>query len=103
MSSDGVFWLVLLMWAAFAAAWIMSKPGFWIIALGIGSLALAIGGLASAFATLASIIHFQIGGALLFFFLMLACWAGMDEVERQSERERRDEHWAAIKAKDKQA
>lgn len=33
-----------------------------------------VGGLASFFAMLASIIHFQILGALGFFFLMSICW-----------------------------
>jgi hypothetical protein len=52
------------------ALWLMVQRWFWI-------LAFFIGGLASAFATLASIIHFQILGALLFFFLMFICWGIM--------------------------
>jgi hypothetical protein len=48
----------------------MFQRGFWILALGVG-------GLAACFATLASIIHFQILGALVFFALMAACWFGM--------------------------
>ena len=42
----------------------MTKRWFWLLAFGIGTLA-------SAFATLASIVHFQILGALGFFFLTL--------------------------------
>lgn len=56
--------------------------------LGIGLLLLAftrpfwaivffVAGLASVFTTLASIIHFQILGALFFFFVTLLCWALM--------------------------
>jgi len=40
---------------------------FWILVFGIG-------GLAAAFSTLASIFHFQILGALGFFFLAIICW-----------------------------
>lgn len=41
----------------------------WVWVLGFG-----IGGLAAAFSTLASIFHFQILGALGFFFLTIICW-----------------------------
>lgn len=40
---------------------------FWLVALGVGDLA-------ACFATLASIIHFQIIGALGFFAVTAACW-----------------------------
>ena len=86
MNVEQIFLLALFCGSAWLACWLMLKPMFWILALGIG-------GLAAAFATLASIIHFQIGGALLFFFLMAACWAGAlmifagkqqkDEIERE--------------------
>jgi hypothetical protein len=45
----------------------MFQRWFWVLVFGIG-------GLASCFALLASIIHFQILGALVFFFLMLISW-----------------------------
>jgi hypothetical protein len=92
----GILWglnqiIVLALWGCLAVAvlWLVSKPGFWVLALGIG-------GLASAFTTLASIIHFQIGGALLFFVLMGACWIGalfilMDQNDKaRIEREARE-------------
>jgi hypothetical protein len=46
---------------------LITQRWFWLLVFGIG-------GLASAFATLASIFHFQILGALGFFFLMRICW-----------------------------
>jgi hypothetical protein len=49
------------------AVFLITQRWFWLLVLGIG-------GLASAFATLASIFHFQICGALGFFFLTLMCW-----------------------------
>ena len=51
-----------------AAIILMFQRWFWVLVFGVS-------GLASCFATLASIVHFQILGALLFFFLMLVCWA----------------------------
>ncbi|WP_218081243.1 hypothetical protein [Anthocerotibacter panamensis] len=45
---------------------LITQRWFWLLVFGIG-------GLAAAFATLASIFHFQILGALGFFFLMLIC------------------------------
>lgn len=49
-----------------ASIYLMTRKWFWIAAFGIGALA-------SAFATLASIVHFQILGALGFFFLAAIC------------------------------
>lgn len=46
--------------------YLMTHKWFWLLAFGISALA-------SAFATLASIIHFQILGALGFFFLACIC------------------------------
>ena len=48
--------------------WLICQKWFWIIGLSIGALA-------SVFAVLASIIHFQIAGALGFTFLALICSA----------------------------
>ncbi len=52
----GIFFLFLLM-----------QRWFWILVFGIS-------GLASAFATLASIFHFEILGAIGYFFLMAILW-----------------------------
>ena len=41
---------------------------FWILVFGLG-------GLAACFAMLASIIHFQILGAVMFFILMVILWS----------------------------
>jgi hypothetical protein len=46
---------------------LVTQRWFWLIAFGVG-------GLAAAFSTLASIFHFQILGALGFFFLTIICW-----------------------------
>jgi len=46
---------------------LMTKRWFWV-------LVFFTAGLASCFAMLASIIHFQILGAVAFFFLMAVCW-----------------------------
>ena len=46
---------------------LVTQRWFWLLAFGIG-------GLAAAFSTLASIFHFQILGALGFFFLTIICW-----------------------------
>ena len=46
---------------------LMTQRWFWLLVFGIS-------GLASGFAMIASIIHFQILGALGFFFLMIICW-----------------------------
>ena len=84
---DRLVWTVILAGLGWIEIWLMLKPMFWVFAL-------CVGGLAAAFTTLASIIHFQIGGALLFFFLMGACWLGaifilMDKNDKaQIERER---------------
>ena len=49
--------------------------GLWLITQRwFRSVAFFTGGLASCFAMLASIIHFQIVGALGFFLLMAICW-----------------------------
>jgi hypothetical protein len=47
---------------------LMLQRWFWLLVFGISALA-------SCFAMLASIVHFQILGALFFFFLTWACWA----------------------------
>ena len=57
-------WLIIAGLACFA---LIFQRWFWL-------LAFSISGLAACFALLASIIHFQILGALGFFFLMLICW-----------------------------
>ncbi len=49
------------------ALFLITQKWFWLLVFGIG-------GLASLFAMIASIIHFQILGALGFFVLMLICW-----------------------------
>ncbi len=46
---------------------LMFQRWFWLLVFGIS-------GLAACFALLASVIHFQILGALGFFFLMAICW-----------------------------
>jgi hypothetical protein len=60
-------WHVILFAIGLLCLWLLTQRWFWLIVLGIG-------GLASAFATLASIFHFQILGALGFFFLTAICW-----------------------------
>lgn len=47
---------------------LMTQRWFWLILFGVS-------GLAAAFSTLASIFHFQILGALGFFFLAIICWS----------------------------
>jgi hypothetical protein len=59
-------WLLLIVAAAFAI-YLMTRLWFWLWLFFLGALA-------SAFATLASIIHFQILGAVGFFILMSVCW-----------------------------
>jgi hypothetical protein len=46
---------------------LITQRWFWLLAFGIS-------GLAAAFSTLASIFHFQILGALGYFFLVIICW-----------------------------
>jgi hypothetical protein len=46
---------------------LITQRWFWLLVFGIG-------GLAAAFSTLASIFHFQILGALGYFFLTVICW-----------------------------
>lgn len=58
-------WIAVALVAVLA---LMTQPWFWL-------LAFFIGGLASLFALLASIAHFQIIGAIGFFFLMAFCFA----------------------------
>ena len=57
-------WLII---AGLVCLMLVFQRWFWLLVFGIGSLA-------SCFALLASIIHFQILGALGFFFLMLISW-----------------------------
>ena len=51
----------------FLGLFLLTKRWVWVFGFGIG-------GLAAAFSTLASIFHFQILGALGFFFLTIICW-----------------------------
>jgi len=51
----------------------MTHRWFWV-------LVFLTAGLASCFAMLASIIHFQILGAVAFFFLMAVCWGSREEL-----------------------
>ncbi len=57
----GIFGFVCL------AIFLVMQRWFWILVFGVS-------GLAAAFSTLASIFHFQILGALGFFFLTVICW-----------------------------
>ena len=57
-------WLII---AGLVCLALITQRWFWVLLFGIS-------GLAACFALLASIIHFQILGALGFFFLMLICW-----------------------------
>jgi len=59
------FILVIL---GLGALWLATQRWFW-------ALLFFVGALASFFAMAASIIHFQILGAVGFFFLMWICWA----------------------------
>ena len=58
---------LLILVCLLVGLYLLSRRWVWVLAFGIG-------GLASAFSTLASIFHFQILGALGFFFLMVICW-----------------------------
>jgi hypothetical protein len=58
-------WLII---AGLICLVIVLQRWFWLLVFGIS-------GLAACFALLASIIHFQILGALGFFFLMIICWS----------------------------
>ena len=69
------------------ALWLLTQPWFWIAVLFLGALA-------SFFAVLASIIHFEILGAVGFFILMAGCLYGLslfsDYVQdRRAARKRR--------------
>jgi len=59
--------IVVIVLIAVLFIWLATNRWFWLIVIGIA-------GLASAFATLASIVHFQILGALGFFFLTVVCY-----------------------------
>jgi hypothetical protein len=56
-----------LIFAGLICLVLITQRWFWLLVFGIS-------GLASFFALLASIIHFQILGALGFCFLMWICW-----------------------------
>ena len=58
---------VFLFCIAIAALWLMGQWWFW-------AFLSFVGGLASFFAMVASVIYFQIWGAVGFFFLMAICW-----------------------------
>ena len=64
-----IFWLGLI---ALVAIWLLTQRWFWLIGLSVAALA-------SFFAMLASVIHFQILGALGFFALAVIC-AGISSV-----------------------
>ncbi len=57
----------ILIILAVIALVLITQRWFWLLVFGFA-------GLASLFAMLASIIHFQILGALGFFVLMFICW-----------------------------
>jgi hypothetical protein len=59
--------VVILIIFGIIALVLITQRWFWLLAFGIG-------GLASIFAMVASIIHFQILGALGFFVLSSVCW-----------------------------
>ena len=65
-----------------AAIWLLTQSWFWIIALFLA-------GLASCFAMLASIIHFEILGAVGFFLLMALFWGVPILIAAHKEDERR--------------
>jgi hypothetical protein len=58
---------VLIFGFAVLAIVLITQRWFWLLVFGIS-------GLAAAFSTLASIFHFQILGAIGFFFLAIICW-----------------------------
>lgn len=58
---------ILIFVFGFLALLLITQRWFW-------SLAFGISGLAAAFSTSASIFHFQIFGALGYFFLTMICW-----------------------------
>ena len=59
---------VILVCLGIGALWLATQRWFW-------ALLFFVGALASFFAMAASVIHFQILGAVGFFFLMCICWA----------------------------
>lgn len=67
MTGEGFVGLVIAGGLGLLALWLLTQRWFWL-------LTFFTGGLASCFAMLASIIHFQIFGAVGFFFLMMICW-----------------------------
>jgi hypothetical protein len=82
---EAVFVVVLL---GFAALWLVFQPWFWFSASFLA-------GLAALFAMLASIIHFEIFGAVGFFLLMALFWgvplaiaAHREEAKRWNDRHR---------------
>jgi hypothetical protein len=69
MSTEQVMNVVIILALLAGGLYVATFRGFWLAAV-------AIGGLASLFAMLASIIHFQILGALGFAFLVAVCVYG---------------------------
>ena len=75
MSESEVFVVIALV-LGLALIYLMTKRWFWLAAFGLGALA-------SAFSCLASIIHFQIFGAVLFFLLAAGlAWATLWVLDR---------------------
>lgn len=74
-----------------AALWLLAQSWFWIVALFLA-------GLASCFAMLASIIHFEIIGAIGFFLLMAIFWGIPLAIAAHKDDERRwnDRHKARL-------
>lgn len=58
---------IILIAICLLGLFLLTQRWVWVLGFGIGVLA-------SAFSTLASIFHFQILGALGFFFLTIICW-----------------------------
>ena len=59
--------IIILGIVGLVALFLITQRWFWLLGFGLG-------GLASCFAMIASVIHFQILGAIGFFVLMIICW-----------------------------
>jgi hypothetical protein len=66
---ENIFLLVLGLLALF----LVFQRWFWLLVFGLG-------GLAACFAMIASVIHFQILGAIGFFILMMILWSIADAI-----------------------
>ena len=64
MNTIGILILIVL---GIGAIYLMTRRWFWMVAFFFGALA-------SLFSIIASIIHFQILGAVGYFVLMIICW-----------------------------